>query len=119
MNNNINNIYIMDHPLVQHKISILRDKNTSSKEFRELIHEITMLMCYESMRNLKLHEKTVETPLQITKSNIISRRYNICSDFESRTGHDSGGSEFNPQCSHRPHRIIKRPRDFTTYRILF
>ena len=73
MNNNINNIYIMDHPLVQHKISILRDKNTSSKEFRELIHEITMLMCYESMRNLKLHEKTVETPLQITKSNIISQ----------------------------------------------
>lgn len=71
--NNINNIYIMDHPLVQHKISILRDKNTSSKEFRELIHEITMLMCYESMRNLKLHEKTVETPLQITKSNIISQ----------------------------------------------
>ncbi|MBQ3093095.1 MAG: uracil phosphoribosyltransferase [Clostridia bacterium] len=63
----------MDHPLVQHKISILRDKNTSSKEFRELIHEITMLMCYESMRNLKLHEKTVETPLQITKSNIISQ----------------------------------------------
>ena len=73
MNNNVNNIYIMDHPLVQHKISILRDKNTSSKEFRELIHEITMLMCYESMRNLKLHEKTVETPLQITKSNIISQ----------------------------------------------
>lgn len=73
MNNNINNIYIMDHPLVQHKISILRDKNTSSKEFRELIHEITMLMCYESMRNLKLHEKTVETPLQITKSNVISQ----------------------------------------------
>lgn len=72
-NNNINNIYVMDHPLVQHKISILRDKNTSSKEFRELIHEITMLMCYESMRNLKLHEKTVETPLQITKSNIISQ----------------------------------------------
>ncbi|MBP3320571.1 MAG: uracil phosphoribosyltransferase [Clostridia bacterium] len=69
----MNNIYIMDHPLVQHKISILRDKNTSSKEFRELIHEITMLMCYESMRNLKLHEKTVETPLQITKSNIISQ----------------------------------------------
>ncbi len=72
-NNNINNVYVMDHPLVQHKISILRDKNTSSKEFRELIHEITMLMCYESMRNLKLHEKTVETPLQITKSNIISQ----------------------------------------------
>ena len=47
---------IMDHPLIQHKISLLRDKNTGSKEFRELISEIAMLMCYEATRDLPLKE---------------------------------------------------------------
>ena len=46
--------FIMDHPLIQHKISLLRDKNTSTKEFRELISEIAMLMCYEATRDLPL-----------------------------------------------------------------
>ena len=72
---NENNIIIMDHPLIQHKITLLRDKNTGSKEFRELISEVTMLMCYEAMRDLPLKEIDVETPLQVTKSKTLSERH--------------------------------------------
>ena len=66
--------FIMDHPLIQHKISLLRDKNTGSKEFRELIQEITQLMCYEATRDLPLCEVEVETPITITKSKVIAGR---------------------------------------------
>ncbi len=55
--------FIADHPLIQHKLAVLRDKRTSSKEFRELISEITMLMCYEATRDLPLCDETVETPI--------------------------------------------------------
>lgn len=54
---------IMDHPLIQHKIGIIRKKQTSSKEFRELIGEIAMLMCYEACRDLPLEDVKVETPI--------------------------------------------------------
>lgn len=56
-------ILIMDHPLIQHKLSILRDKQTSSKEFRDLISEIANLMCYEATRDLPLVDVEVETPI--------------------------------------------------------
>lgn len=68
------NPFIMDHPLIQHKVTLLRDKNTGPKEFRELISEITMLMCYEATRNLPLKEVEVETPMTVTKSKVISGR---------------------------------------------
>lgn len=67
-----NKPFIMDHPLIQHKISLLRDKNTGSKEFRELIAEITMLMCYEATRSLPLKEVEIETPICVAKTKIIS-----------------------------------------------
>lgn len=66
------NITIFDHPLIQHKLSILRDKNTSSKDFRALIHEIAMLMCYEATRDLPLEEIEIETPICKTKAKHIS-----------------------------------------------
>ncbi len=66
--------FIMDHPLIQHKISLVRDKNTGSKEFRELISEITMLMCYEATRDLPLKEVEIETPVAVAKSKILSGR---------------------------------------------
>ena len=56
-------ILIMDHPLIQHKLSILRDTATSSKEFRDLISEIANLMCYEATRDLPLVDVEVETPI--------------------------------------------------------
>ncbi len=54
---------IMDHPLIQHKIGILRKKETGSKDFRELISEIAMYMCYEATRDLKLKDVEIETPI--------------------------------------------------------
>ncbi len=56
-------VCVFDHPLIQHKLSILRDKGTSVKEFRELISEIAMLMCYEATRDLPLEDVEIETPV--------------------------------------------------------
>ena len=66
--------FIADHPLIQHKVTILRDERTSSKQFRELISEITGLMCYEATRDLPLCEVTVKTPLCETNSHVIAGR---------------------------------------------
>ena len=57
------NVYVLDHPLIQHKLAILRSKDTSVKEFRELVGEIAGLMCYEATRNLPTKEVQVETPI--------------------------------------------------------
>ena len=65
---------ILDHPLIQHKISLLRNKNTGSKEFRELVSEVSMLMCYEATRDLPLKEVEVETPISIAKTKVIAGR---------------------------------------------
>ena len=59
----MSNVTVLDHPLIQHKLAILRSKNTPVKEFRELISEISGLMCYEATRNLPLKEVQVETPI--------------------------------------------------------
>ena len=64
-------IHVTNHTLIQHKLSILRDKRTGTKQFRELIEEIAMLTCYESTRGLQLTEVTVETPMTTMKSNVI------------------------------------------------
>ncbi|MCI9409251.1 MAG: uracil phosphoribosyltransferase [Oscillospiraceae bacterium] len=68
------NVTIIEHPLVQHKISLLRDINTGSKEFRELVSETAMLMCYEATRDLPLKTVEVQTPLAIAKTKVISGR---------------------------------------------
>lgn len=68
------NLHIIDHPLVQHKISLLRDKNTGTKEFRELVSEVAMFICYEATRDLPLKEIELETPLAVAKTKIISGR---------------------------------------------
>ena len=60
-------VHIYDHPLIQHKLSILRDKNTGVKEFRELVGEIAMLMCYEATRDLPVEEVEIETPVAKAK----------------------------------------------------
>ena len=59
----MSNFYLVDHPLIQHKLTIMRDKNTSSKDFRQLLDEISMLMGYEVTRNLPLEDVEVETPI--------------------------------------------------------
>ena len=63
---NYKNVFVFDHPLIKHKVAILRDKKTGMKEFRELVEEITTIMTYESMRDVRLVPVTVETPLEVT-----------------------------------------------------
>ncbi len=66
------NVFVFDHPLIQHKISLLRDKNTNTKEFRELVSEIAMLMGYEVTRSMPLKEVEIETPVGMATARIIS-----------------------------------------------
>ena len=66
------NVHIMDHPLIHHKLAVLRNKNTSVKEFRELINEISGLMCYEATRNLPTVEVDVETPVAVAKCRMLA-----------------------------------------------
>ena len=65
-------VHVLDHPLIQHKLAILRNKNTGGKEFRELVGEIAALMCYEATRNLPVEEVDVETPVAVAKCNVLS-----------------------------------------------
>lgn len=65
-------IIITNHPLIQHKLSILRDKNTGSMEFRKLVSEISNLMCYEATRDLPLTEIEIETPMAPMKTKVIA-----------------------------------------------
>jgi len=65
-------LHIMDHPLIQHKLSIIRDKSTGVKEFREVVAEIAMLMCYDATRHLPLKEVEIETPMAVAKTKVIS-----------------------------------------------
>ena len=68
----MSNVHVFDHPLIQHKLSVLRDKNTGVKVFRELVGEIAMLMCYEATRDLPLEEVDIETPVATAKCRQIA-----------------------------------------------
>ena len=68
------NPMILDHPLVQHKVSHLRDRNTGTKEFKELVSELAMLLCYEATRDLPTEEVEIETPVAIAKTRVLSGR---------------------------------------------
>lgn len=65
------NVFVLDHPLIQHKLTLMRDKKTSTKEFRELVAEVSMLMCYEVTRDLPLRCVKIETPLKKTQGKMI------------------------------------------------
>jgi uracil phosphoribosyltransferase len=65
-------VHVLDHPLIQHKLSLVRDKETGAKEFRELVEEISMLMAYEVTRDLPLKEVEIETPIGKAKTKVIS-----------------------------------------------
>ena len=66
------NVHVLDHPLIQHKLAILRDKRTGTKEFRALVSEIAGLMCYEATRNLPTVEVDVETPVATAKCRVLA-----------------------------------------------
>lgn len=65
-------VYVFNHPLIQHKLTMIRDKNTGTKEFRELVNEIATLMAFEITRDMPLKEIEIETPICKTKSKVLS-----------------------------------------------
>lgn len=74
----MNNVFVFDHPLLHHKLHILRDERTGSKQFRELINEIAMLMAYDAMRDLPLENVTVKTPImEMTAQKISGKKLAI------------------------------------------
>lgn len=66
------NVYVIDHPLIQHKLTYIRDKNTGTKEFRELVDEVATLMAFEITRDMPLEEIEIETPVSTAKARILS-----------------------------------------------
>ncbi len=67
-------LHVLDHPLIQHKLSVIRDKNTGVKEFREVVGEISTLMCYEATRNIPTEESEVETPVAMAKVRTLNHQ---------------------------------------------
>ena len=81
-------VVVMDHPLIQHKIGIIRRTETSSKEFREMIGEIAMLMCYEATRDLKLEEVEIETPItKMTAKELAGKKLAVVPILRAKVGH--------------------------------
>ena len=75
---NMEKVHILDHPLLQHKLSILRDENTGVKDFREVVSEIATLMCYEATRDLPLEDVEIKTPIT-TASRLFLTTPFVCS----------------------------------------
>ena len=96
----MSNVHVMDHPLIQHKIGIIRREETGSKDFRMMIGEIAMLMCYEATRDLKLQDVEIRTPIcKMTEAC-------CCSDPESRTWNGRRYACDDSGCKSRSYRFV-------------
>lgn len=86
----MSNVIVINHPLIQHKLSIIRDQNTGAKEFRELVEEISMLMAYEVTRNFPLEEVEVETPIATARCQVISGKIAVIPILRAGLGMTGG-----------------------------
>ncbi len=94
-----NNVTIFDHPLIQHKLSILRNKETSSKDFRALVSEIATLMCYEATRDLPLEDVEIETPIcKMTARHICGKKLAVVPILRAGLGMVDGITSLVPSC---------------------
>jgi len=90
-------LHVLNHPLIQHKLSLMRDIKTSTKQFRSLLKEISLLMGYEITRNLPLTEKSIETPMQTTTANVIKgKKVAVVPILRAGTGMAEGLLELMP-----------------------
>lgn len=95
----MNKLTVLDHPLIQHKLCILRNKDTGVKEFREAVTEIATLMCYEATRDLPLHEVEVETPItKTTCKEIDGKKLAIVPILRAGLGMVDGILNLIPSC---------------------
>ena len=100
-------VHVMDHPLVAHKLTILRDKNTSVKDFRELVSEIGMLITYEATRDLPLTTKEVETPICTTTATTLKgKKFAVVPILRAGLGLVDGVFAHGARCPCGPHRHV-------------
>ena len=99
-------VQVLDHPLLQHKLSILRDKNTGVKEFREIVGEIAALMCYEATRNLPTEEVEIETPVAWRRRGPFRQEAGDRSHPACRPGYGRLHDRADPLCKGRPYRSV-------------
>lgn len=92
-------LYIVEHPVVQNKVTMLRDKNTGNKEFRELVSEIASFICYEATKNLETKEIEVESVLCKTKGNILNKKVGIVPILRAGLGMVDGILNLIPNAS--------------------
>ncbi len=95
----LKNVTIFDHPLIKHKVSHLRDVNTGSKEFCELVEELAMLMGYETLKDLPLKEIEVQAPLQKVRTEVIAEDFTIVPILRAGLGMVDGLRSLYPTCS--------------------
>lgn len=92
----IHNTFVFEHPLLQHKMAILRDKGTSTKDFRELVEEISMLMAYEVTKDLPLKDIEIETPIAATKAKALAQKVTLVPILRAGVGMIHGITELIP-----------------------
>jgi uracil phosphoribosyltransferase len=107
----MSNVHLIEHPLVQHKLTLMRKKEASTNSFRRLLNELAMLMAYEVTRDMPMQEVEIETPLEKTRAKVIDGKKLV---FVSilRAGHRHPGrhAERGAGRARRPHRPVPRPR---------
>ena len=116
MKNYMENVVVIDHPLVQHKLTLMRDKNTGTKDFRMLLNELSTLMAYEVTRDLPMEEVDIETPVASMRARVLAgRKLGIVpilrAGLRSRHGADSRRKS-------RTYRALSRPRDAQACQLL-
>lgn len=91
-----NNVYVSTHPLVKHKLTVLRDKNTDHRKFRELVRELSVMLCYEATQDIRLSETEVETPLEVTKGYVVQEEIGLVPILRAGLGMVDGVWEMIP-----------------------
>ena len=108
MKNYMENVVVIDHPLVQHKLTLMRDKNTGTKDFRMLLNELSTLMAYEVTRDLPMEEVDIETPVASMRARVLAgRKLGIVPILRAGLGRKS-----------RTYRALSRPRDAQACQLL-
>ncbi len=106
-------VFVIDHPLLKHKLTILRDKNTSSRDFRAVVEEMGMLMGYEVLKDIKLKKTRVSTPLEMTTGFVISgKMLTIIPILRAGLGLSSGLKKLLPMAKVGHIGIFRDPKTF-------
>ena len=105
-------VEIVEHPLIQHKISLMRDRRTGTKEFRDLASEVATLLCYEATRDLPMEEVEVETPIALARTKVLAgRKLALVPILRAGLGMVGRHAEPDPRRQGGPHRPVPQRGD--------